>query len=518
MPDVFSNNRSNANRGGSTSGPKSRGGRQRQERQQQQNNNQNQGQGDGRAANRARAAANLAAAKAAADKAAADKETQRRERDRQSQIKAAEEQRLAEQKARNKEGILSARDRRERVPVGSAWSKPPPGERNRDPLERLNRSSGRGMQNQGDAYYPTGFAESLEDNLPTGLSRGLLASPMASVVSTVGKTAYNQTQYGMNKEAADLYKELIADPANEGKTVQELVQMARQPQKDKQKSNAFINDETGSTANEAQLNAMRPFIKDLNMSEDQWNGLPIEMKRQLARDVNNGGSGGGGLLATSTTSVGSSPEESTYTDLDSYLKLFGNNTFQERIMLEQNAQQPDQQQGMIQGEQQQQAPTEDSNPEESYKIISGQMMNLLYDSSDSILETLRAGGQQESATVLARIMVMSINSLKMSGKRVEPGMMLMAMVELSKGLGEMAIKEGVMDDDPRMIEESFFAAIAKADEELQEEALSQEDREVYSALMGKLRQLQQSQEKSQTTEQPTEQPMAEEQPQPEAMV
>lgn len=187
-------------------------------------------------------------------------------------------------------------------------------------------------------------------------------------------------------------------------------------------------------------------------------------------------------------------------------------------MLEQNAQQPDQQQGMIQGEQQQQAPAEDSNPEESYKIISGQMMNLLYDSSDSILETLRAGGQQESATVLARIMVMSINSLKMSGKRVEPGMMLMAMVELSKGLGEMAIKEGVMDDDPRMIEESFFAAIAKADEELQEEALSQEDREVYSALMGKLRQLQQSQEKSQTTEQPTEEPMAEEQPQPEAMV
>jgi len=305
------------------------------------------GNGDGRAANRARAAANLAAAKAAAAKAAAAKETQRRERDRQSQIKAAEEQRLAEQKAenkrvaeaaekaaskaRNKEGILSARDRRERVPVGSAWSKPPPGERNRDPLERLNRSSGRGMQNQGDAYYPTGFAESLEDNMPSGFGRGLLASPMASVVSTVGKTAYNQTQYGMNKDAADLYKELIADPANEGKTVQELVQMARQPQMDNQKSNAFINDETGSTANEAQLNAMRPFIKDSNMSEDQWNGLPIEMKRQLARDVNNGGSGGGGggggLLARSTTSVGSSPEKSAYTDLDSYLKLFGNYTF-----------------------------------------------------------------------------------------------------------------------------------------------------------------------------------------------
>ena len=64
-PNAYSSSRSNATRGGSTSGPKSRGGRQRQERQQQQqqNNNQNQGQGDGRAANRARAAANLAAAK-----------------------------------------------------------------------------------------------------------------------------------------------------------------------------------------------------------------------------------------------------------------------------------------------------------------------------------------------------------------------------------------------------------------------------------------------------------------------
>ena len=199
--------------------------------------------------------------------------------------------------------------------------------RSRDPLERLDRSSGRGMQNQGDAFYPTGFAESLEDNLPTGFSRGLFGSPMAAMVSTVGQTAYNQTQYGMNKEAADLYKELIADPANEGKTVQELVQMARQPQMDKQKSNAFINDETGSTANEAQLNAMRPFIKDLNMSKDQWDGLPIEMKRQLARNVNNSGSGGGGLLGGTMSSVEPAAEESTYTNLDSYLKLFGNNTY-----------------------------------------------------------------------------------------------------------------------------------------------------------------------------------------------
>ena len=58
------------------------------------------------------------------------------------------------------------------------------------------------MQNQGDAFYPTGFAESLEDNKPSGWSMGLLANPMAAVASTVGKTFYNQHKYGMNKDAA----------------------------------------------------------------------------------------------------------------------------------------------------------------------------------------------------------------------------------------------------------------------------------------------------------------------------
>jgi len=180
------------------------------------------------------------------------------------------------------------------------------------------------------------------------------------------------------------------------------------------------------------------------------------------------------------------------------------------------------QQGLVQSEQQapmdntaNSPPVESDNAQENYKVISGQMLNLLYDSSDSIVETIRAGGQAESATVLARIMVMSINSLKMSGKRVEPGMMLMAMVELSKALGELAIKEGVMDDDPRMIEESFFAAIARADEELQEEALSQKDRASYAALMQSLRALQQAKEKGDMEQPQAEQPT--EQPQPEAM-
>jgi hypothetical protein len=175
-----------------------------------------------------------------------------------------------------------------------------------------------------------------------------------------------------------------------------------------------------------------------------------------------------------------------------------------------NTQQADQK-GLVQAEQQGESDNADTT--EIYKVISGQMLNLLYDSSESIIETLRTGGQEQSATILARIMVMSINSLKMAGKRVEPGMMLMAMVELSKALGELAIKAGVMDEDPRMIEESFFAAIGRADEELQDEALSQKDRASYAALMNQLRTLQQTSE-----QQSTGQPQPEVQPQPQEVV
>ena len=212
-----------------------------------------------------------------------------------------------------------------------------------------------------------------------------------------------------------------------------------------------------------------------------------------------------------------------YQTLETYLAIFGNYKFQEQIMPVDNMQQPNQQapnqnvqqpeQGLIQGAQQE---TEgaDVDAEETYKIISGQMLNLLYDSKESFIETMRTGGQQESAVILARIMVMSINSLKMSGKRIEPGVMLMAMAELSQALGEIAIESGVMDKDPRMVEESFFAAIAKADDELQKEALSDEDRTSYATLMKELRSMQQQSEKGRM-----QQPQAEAQPQqPEEMV
>ena len=153
--------------------------------------------------------------------------------------------------------------------------------------------------------------------------------------------------------------------------------------------------------------------------------------------------------------------------------------------------------------------------EEIYKIIASQMISTLYDSKEDVLNTLKMGGEQESATVLARMMVMMLNSLKMAGKRVEPGIMLLAMTELARALGELAIGAGLMTDDPHMIEESFFAAIAKADDELQKEALGEQDRQQYAVFMQQMRQIQQKHMQPQAQSQPQQpQPRTEQLVQP----
>ena len=131
------------------------------------------------------------------------------------------------------------------------------------------------------------------------------------------------------------------------------------------------------------------------------------------------------------------------------------------------------------------------NDKEAFKIISGQMINLMYDSSEAIVEDVRSGGPKQMVDTLARIMVMSINSLKMVGKKADPKVMLVSMTQLTKALAEVLIKAGVIEEDPRLIEESFFAAISKADDELQNEALTPQEREEYVAIMQAIRQMQQ---------------------------
>ena len=301
MPDLFSNNRSNANRGGSTSGPKSRGGRQRQQQQQQQqNNNQNKGQGEGRERFAAAQAQRLreqavAAQQAQATQQAAQLASIQAANNYNQQAKQA--QALAEKQAqdqRNQKGIAAYKEMMEGPVVagnpnvvGNTYANAP-----------TQFTEGR----SGTSYYPANAPDTMFRGLMGNITGGGLVSGAADLVgedSYVGGLlkAYGefdplgdfaqQTVYGMNDIARDEYvRQEASNPDWPMMSEKERVQLARKPQMDNQLPHAFINDGIINTANDAQLNAMRPFIKDSNMSEAQFNSLPIEMRRQLTKDVN----------------------------------------------------------------------------------------------------------------------------------------------------------------------------------------------------------------------------------------
>jgi len=127
------------------------------------------------------------------------------------------------------------------APAGSSWMQGSPHETNQDSTERLPTSTGAGMSGAGAANYPTGEAQGLE--LPSS-KLGMLSAvmnPMGAMVKEAGSVFMNQSKYGMNDEAKVEYDRLIRDPANEGKSAEELVQLARKPQMDRQLPHAFID-------------------------------------------------------------------------------------------------------------------------------------------------------------------------------------------------------------------------------------------------------------------------------------
>ena len=279
------------------------------------NNGNNNSGGDGRAANRARSSANLAAAKAAAARNAAARnaaalETQRRNQDGQSQIKAAEaaqaqqqaqaqalaQQKAAQQQQQNQQGIAAYKAMMEGPVVagnpnvaGNTYANAP------TPF-----TEGR----SGTSYYPANAPDTMFRGLMGNITGGNVLSNAAKMVgedNILGNflKAYSefdplgdfaqQTVYGMNDVAKQEYmRQEASNPNWPMMSEKERVQLARKPQMDNQLPHAFINDGIINTANDAQLNAMRPE----NLSEAQFLSLPIQMKRALTLSGQGGGNQG----------------------------------------------------------------------------------------------------------------------------------------------------------------------------------------------------------------------------------
>ena len=74
--------------------------------------------------------------------------------------------------------------------------------------------------------YPTGTYEPLDG--PNAYSMvGGPTSVIAGQLFNAGKSLWNQTQYGMNNEVKNNYLKILDDPANAGKTVEDMVNAAR---------------------------------------------------------------------------------------------------------------------------------------------------------------------------------------------------------------------------------------------------------------------------------------------------
>ena len=152
----------------------------------------------------------------------------------------------------------------------------------------------------GTSYYPENAPDTMFRGLMGNLTGGSLLSGAANLVGEDNPVsdflkAYSefdplgdfaqQSVYGMNDVAKQEYmRQEASNPNWPMMSEKERVQLARKPQMDNQLSNAFINNETGNTANDAQLNAMRPE----NMSEAQFLMLPTEMKRSLTQSNQQG--------------------------------------------------------------------------------------------------------------------------------------------------------------------------------------------------------------------------------------
>jgi len=156
----------------------------------------------------------------------------------------------------------------------------------------------------GTSYYPENAPDTMFRGLMGNITGGNVLSNAAKMVGEdnilgnflkdysefdpLGDFA-QQTVYGMNDVAKQEYmRQEASNPNWPMMSEKERVQLARKPQMDNQISTAFINDGINNTANETQLNAMRPE----NMSEAQFLSLPIEMKRSLTLSGQGGGNQG----------------------------------------------------------------------------------------------------------------------------------------------------------------------------------------------------------------------------------
>lgn len=160
-----------------------------------------------------------------------------------------------------------------------------------------------------------------------------------------------------------------------------------------------------------------------------------------------------------------------------------------------------------------------ADSQEAYDLAAGQMLNFIYDEqgTQALTKMIQSTGDpsQGMARLFGRLLMMTVQSAVMAGKRVPPQLVFQAGIEAVRALSEVAQSKGLIDptSEKEITESAFYDGIALFATEAKDEALTEDERAQYVALLEAAEQMEQqaqgglpdsqTPEPSQTQEMPT---------------
>lgn len=129
--------------------------------------------------------------------------------------------------------------------------------------------------------------------------------------------------------------------------------------------------------------------------------------------------------------------------------------------------------------------------QQMYDVVAGQMLSVLY--SEGFNENLMAGLQNQSVDqviedTVSKLFVLFTDMVGEQGKEVPPKLMLMAGVEVSKAIGELAQETGAQVN-PEQIESGYFRGLQQFAKMAQ--AMPDQTRQAYAGAVDQMLQMRQ---------------------------
>lgn len=127
--------------------------------------------------------------------------------------------------------------------------------------------------------------------------------------------------------------------------------------------------------------------------------------------------------------------------------------------------------------------------QEAYDLAAGQMLTFVYDERgmEALTQMVQAAGDPAAgmARLFGRLLMNTVQSAAMSGKRVAPPLIFQAGIEVIRAMSEVAQSRGIVspENEKEVAEQAFYDGIALFGQEAAEEALTDDERQEYVKLL-----------------------------------